>query len=297
MARRMNSLNYIITASWLNWESGMAASRSDTSAGSISLLSGTIIPYPERAVLPPHVTGMPQWIRYFYKGSSFFRDIALSIQEKTQIRESMSGLTHFIGAILSTVGLTLLIMETARPLRPWHFATFMVFGLSMIALYTASTMFHWLPLSKEWILKLRKLDHIMIFIFMAATYTPFCLIPFRGVFGWSIFISIWIIAGLGAVFKLYWINVSKKLCISIYLFAGFFSLTATGHIVNLLQPWAIFWLAAGGLSYMIGVSFYALEKSVEKTPFFGYHELFHIFVMLGSTAHFWVIYRYIILFN
>jgi hemolysin III len=158
-------------------------------------------------------------------------------------------------------------------------------------------MFHWLPLSEEWVLKLRKLDHIMIFIFIAATYTPFCLIPFRGFFGWSMFASIWIIAGFGTIFKLYWIHMSKKLCLSIYLFAGFFSLTGTSHIVGLLQPWAIFWLAAGGLSYTIGASCYALEKPGEKPPFFGYHELFHIFVMLGSSAHFWVIYHYIIVFN
>jgi hemolysin III len=221
----------------------------------------------------------------------------MHLHEKTQLREPISGLTHCLGALLALYGLVLLVSETTHPVRPWHLATFSVFSIAMILMYTASTLFHWLPVSERRILQLRKLDHIMIFVFIAATYTPFCLIPFRGAFGWSLFLCIWVIAALGTVFKLYWIHVPKRLCLSIYFFAGFFSIVATGHIFRILQPWAIFWLAAGGLSYTIGAVFYALEKADDKPPLFGYHEIFHLFAMLGNAAHFWVIFRYITLFN
>jgi hemolysin III len=281
----------------MNLESGMASLRKDSSHGNTPIATGAVLPYPGAAIQPPRVVYVETKARGFHHLFTSLNDAVMHIQEKTKLREPISGLTHCLGAFLALYGLALLVSETTHPVRPWHLATFSVFGISMILLYTASTLFHWLPVSKRRILQLRKLDHIMIFIFIAATYTPFCLIPFRGAFGWRVFLCIWLIAALGTVFKLYWIHVPKRLCLSIYFVAGFFSIVATGHILRILQPWAIFWLAAGGLSYMIGAVFYALEKETDKPPIFGYHELFHLFVMIGSTAHFWVIFRYITLFN
>jgi hemolysin III len=275
----------------------MAALRKNTSRGFISSPTEAVLPYPGGAIRPPRVIDAETKDSLLRHLLAYLNDAVLHIQEKTQFREPISGLTHCLGALLALYGLFLLISETTHPVRPWHLATFSVFGISMILLFTASTLFHWLPVSEKRVVQLRKLDHIMIFIYIAATYTPFCLIPFRGAFGWSVFLCIWIIAALGTVFKLYWINVPKSLCLSIYLFAGFFSIVGTGHILRILQPWAIFWLAAGGLSYTIGAVFYALDKTGEKPPLFGYHEIFHLFVMLGSTAHFWVIFRYITMFN
>lgn len=275
----------------------MASLRKDSSRGNIPSAREAVLPYPGAAIKPSRIIDVEINDSRFHHLFTSLNDAVMDLQEKTKIREPISGLTHCLGALLALYGLVLLVSETTHPVRPWHLATFSVFGISMILLYTASTLFHWLPVSERRILQLRKLDHIMIFVFIAATYTPFCLIPFRGAFGWSVFLCIWVIAALGTVFKLYWIHVPKRLCLSIYFFAGFFSIVATGHIFRILQPWAIFWLAAGGLSYTIGAVFYALEKADGKPPLFGYHEIFHLFAMLGNAAHFWVIFRYITLFD
>lgn len=292
--KRVPSFFKMANAMWKNPEEPFIF---DSSRGNIPSATEAVLPYPGADIKPSRVIDVETTTSRFHHLFTSLNDAVLHIQEKTKLREPISGLTHCLGALLALYGLALLVSETTHPVRSWHLATFSVFGISMILLYTVSTLFHWLPVSKRRILQFRKLDHIMIFVFIAATYTPFCLIPFRGAFGWSLFLCIWIIAALGTVFKLYWIHVSKKLCLSIYLFVGFFSIVATDHIFRILQPWAIFWLAAGGLSYTIGAVFYALEKSDDKPPLFGYHELFHLFVMLGSTAHFWVIFRYINLFN
>jgi hemolysin III len=209
----------------------------------------------------------------------------------------MSGLTHFVGGMMALAGLPVLLATAVNPFRPWHFVSFAVFGTAMILLYAASTLFHWLPASRVGIVRLRKLDHIMIFIFIAATYTPFCLVPFRGPFGWTMLGCIWAIALCGSVFKLYWIHVPKWLCLSLYFFAGWFSLAGTGQILRTLQPGAIFSLLVGGASYCLGALFYALEKADEPPVLFGYHEAVHLFVILGSCAHFWVMYRYITAFS
>jgi hemolysin III len=275
----------------------MASLRKGSSKGDISSSLGAVLTYPGVAICPSRVINVRKKDNGFLHPFTSLNELFIHILKKTKLRDPISGLTHCIGAALALYGLVLLVSETTHPVRVWHLATYSVFGISMILLFTASTLFHWLPVSERRVVQLRKLDHIMIFIFIAATYTPFCLIPFRGVFGWSVFLCIWLIAALGTVFKLYWINVSKKLCLSIYFFAGLFSIIATGHIFRILQPWAIFWLAAGGLSYTVGAVFYALEKADDKPPLFGCHEIFHLFVMLGSAAHFWVIFRYISLYN
>ena len=104
---------------------------------------------------------------------------------------------------------------------------------------------------------------------------------------------IWVIAVIGSIFKMFWIHVPKSLCVTLYLFAGWFSLVGTGPIFRVLQPWAVFWLFAGGASYCTGAMFYLLDRHDERPPLFGFHDVFHIFVILGSCAHFWVIYHYL----
>lgn len=212
-------------------------------------------------------------------------------------REPLNGLTHFIAAALAVLGLILLVRETTHPFRPWHLTSFTIYGAGMISLYTVSTLFHWLPLSNDEASGFRKLDHIMIFVFMATTYTPFCLVPFRGAFGWTMLGCIWAITVLGAIFKIYWIHTPRWLCIAIYLSAGWFALTGIGPIVNILQPQAIFWLMTGGFLYTLGALIYAFKKPDPMPGFFGFHEIFHVLVMLGSGAHFWVVYRYVSAFD
>jgi len=208
-------------------------------------------------------------------------------------REPMNGLTHCIGAVLALAGLILLIWDATHPLRAWHLATFIIYGAGMVCLYTISTLFHWLPIPDEETSGFRKLDHIMIFVFMATTYTPFCLIPFRGAFGWSMLASICVITVFGALFKIFWIHTPRWICVTVYLCAGWFALVGLGPIVQTLQLKAIFWLMTGGVLYTLGALIYASKRPNPWPNFFGFHEIFHVLVMLGSSAHFWVVYRYI----
>ena len=100
------------------------------------------------------------------------------------LREPMNGLTHFIGIILSIIGTFLLISLSVNPYKPYHVISFSIFGFGMILLYTISTLYHWLKLSDAGVMRLRKADHIMIFIYIAATYTPVCIIALRNSLGW-----------------------------------------------------------------------------------------------------------------
>lgn len=211
----------------------------------------------------------------------------------SHLKDPVSGLTHFIGILLSLAGLGLLVWRTSHPLRPWALVSCAVFGTGMILLYTVSTLYHWLILAEKGNEFMRKLDHIMIFVLIASTYTPFCLGPFRGTLGWSMFAGVWGIAFLGTIFKLFWINAPRIVSTLIYLGMGWLAVLGAGPIMRILEHGALFWLVAGGVLYSVGAVIYACKKPNIFPSWLGFHEVFHIFVMLGSSAHFWVIYRYI----
>lgn len=209
------------------------------------------------------------------------------------LRDPMSGLTHCLGALLAVVGLALLLAESISPVKPWHIVTFSVFGVSMIGLYVASTCYHWIPYNEKRTQRLRKWDHIMIFFMIAGTYTPICLIPMRGVWGWSLFGVVWGVAIIGLVLKLFWMNAPRWLSTGTYILMGWLVLVGVYPLVQSLSPGALFWLTLGGVFYTIGGVIYALKRPNPWPNLFGFHEVFHIFVMLGSFAHFWVMYVYV----
>ncbi|HMM39932.1 MAG TPA: hemolysin III family protein [Desulfovibrio sp.] len=210
-----------------------------------------------------------------------------------RLRDPMNGLTHCVGAGLSVVGLILLVIEACTPVRPWHLVTFSLFGAGLVLLYTASTLYHWLPLSEAGVRRLRRLDHAMIFVLIAATYTPICLIPLRGPWGWSLFGVIWGLALAGIAMKLCWLSAPRRLSTGIYLFMGWLCLAAIWPMLQTMPPGAFVWLAVGGASYTLGGLVYALKKPDPWPGLLGFHEIFHLFVMGGSLAHFWVMYAYL----
>ena len=213
------------------------------------------------------------------------------------LRDPVSGFTHFIGAILSVIGLIVLIYKSTDPVKPWHLATFSVFGAALILLYTSSTLYHWLPVSEKGIQCMRRVDHIMIFILIAATYTPICLIPLRGPWGWSLFGSIWGLAMLGIFLKVFWLQAPRWFSTSVYILMGWVAIVGILPLVRALHIDGFLWILAGGLFYTSGAIIYAVRKPDPWPRFFGFHEVFHVFVMLGSLSHFWVMYRYVAPFN
>ena len=209
----------------------------------------------------------------------------------------MNGFTHFIGIIFAVIATILLLDISLNPYKPYHLISFSVFGFGMIMLYTTSTLYHWLKLSDAGILKLRRADHIMIFIYIAATYTPICIVALRGTLGWSLLIAIWLFALGGITIKLFWMNAPRWLSTVIYVLMGWSAVVAIYPLINILPMGALLWLFAGGLFYTVGAIIYAVKKPDPYPGLLGFHEIFHLFVMAGSFSHFWLMYRYIILLD
>jgi len=209
-----------------------------------------------------------------------------------KLRDPVSGLTHFVGMLLSIAALVLLIVFSAIGTTPWHVVSFSIFGTALILLYTASSLYHMLPLSEKGITIFRKIDHIMIFVLIAGSYTPICLVPIRGAWGWSLFGIIWAITVAGVFMKLFWLQAPRWLYTSIYLLMGWIIAIAFVPLIKALPMAGVWWLVAGGLFYSVGAVIYAIKKP-NFAKYFGFHEIFHLFIMAGSFCHFWLMFRYI----
>ncbi|MGN1003535.1 MAG: hemolysin III family protein [Oscillospiraceae bacterium] len=205
-----------------------------------------------------------------------------------------SAMTHGAGALLAIVGTVLLLVRTAiLGGSVWHYVTFSIYGATMIVLYTASTLYHCINTSVKGRITLRKIDHTSIFFLIAGTYTPICLIPLRGGWGWSLFGVIWGLALAGLAMSLLWINAPRWVTSGIYIFMGWLAVIAIYPIVQVLPPQGLFWLLLGGVLYTVGGVLYALKWPGRNNPKFGCHEVFHLFILLGSVCHFLLMYRVI----
>lgn len=211
-----------------------------------------------------------------------------------KVKDPVSGFSHLLGAVLSAVGLYFLIRYAAANGTVWHIVSFSIFGASLILLYTASSVYHLLVVSEKSSIILRKIDHIMIYVLIAGTYTPVSLIPLRGSWGWSLLISIWAIAMVGIVLKILWFNAPRWLYTMFYVIMGWLIVIAFKPIVRSMPPAAVWWLVAGGLLYSVGAIIYGTKWPRLKSKVFGFHEVFHIFVLFGSFSHFWLMFRYVI---
>lgn len=206
-----------------------------------------------------------------------------------------SALTHGAGALLAVLGTVLLLVRTwILGGSVWHYVTFSIYGATMIGLYTASTLYHCVNTSVKGRIALRKYDHASIYFLIAGTYTPICLIPLRGGWGWSLFGVIWGLALLGLAMTLLWINAPRWVTAGIYIFMGWLAAIAIYPLIRTLPLRGLFWLLSGGVLYTIGGVLYALKWPGRNNPKFGCHEVFHVFIVLGSVAHFLLMYRAIV---
>lgn len=209
-------------------------------------------------------------------------------------KDPISGFTHLFGAVISLFALIAMVIKyaTGGYLNNLVLASSIIFGLSLILLYTASSVYH-LVITSDGVTKvLRKLDHSMIFILIAGSYTPICLISLQGYWRWGIFIAIWSLAILGVLLKVFWFNSPRILSTSFYIFMGWVLVAALKPLSKVLPIAGFVWLFVGGVFYTIGGVIYAVKvPNISKR--FGFHELFHIFVLLGSFSHFLLVYKYI----
>ncbi|MGJ7919258.1 PAQR family membrane homeostasis protein TrhA [Neobacillus sp. LXY-4] len=213
----------------------------------------------------------------------------------TYIREPINGLTHLAGAIFSFVALLALIIKASlKTGSPLAITAVTIFGISMILLYSASATYHMVIAKDKVIAFLRRLDHSMIFILIAGTYTPFCLITLNGVTGWILFAIIASAAVLGVVFKMIWFHCPRWLSTALYLIMGWMIVFVISPLAGSIATAGLLLLILGGVFYTIGGVIYATKPKFLQSKFMGFHEIFHIFIMLGTLAHFLSIYLFVL---
>ena len=205
---------------------------------------------------------------------------------KQYLREPVNALTHLFGAVLSIIG-------TIIPLSPTAIASILIFGLSLVMLYTTSGIYHLVYATDAILAKLRKLDHSMIFILIAGSYTPFCMLSLTGVWKWSIITTVWSLALIGIILKMFWMNMPRWLSTGFYIGMGWIALFALKPLYASLSFGGFFFLLLGGVMYTIGGVIYGTKKP-NLAPGFGFHEIFHIFVLLGSFCHYWAVLNYVL---
>ena len=210
----------------------------------------------------------------------------------SKFREPGNGLTHLIGAVLSVIGLVVLVARALPAGDPLQIFSFVVFGLSLILLYSTSATYHIINASKKTIAFFRKLDHGMIYVLIAGTYTPICLMLLRGRVGYTLLSLIWAIAICGIFLQTFLIKVPRWVYTLTYVLMGWLAVFALSPLVKATSLGSITLLLLGGVLYTIGAVIYATKKPNFFKDLVGFHEIFHVFVVLGSISHFMFIFLY-----
>ena len=204
------------------------------------------------------------------------------IEREKVIEELANGITHGIGLALSVVGLIALIVLSVMRGNGWHIAGCTTFGVTLVLLYTASTLYHTFhnPRLKR-ILKV--LDHTAIYLLIAGTYTPFTLVNLRGFWGWTLFSLVWGLSVFGILWKLFHVEKFQIVSTLVYIAMGWLVLIAMKPVMSAVPLSGLVWLVAGGLFYTIGVLFFAIKRIPYN------HAIWHVFVMAGSICHYFAV--------
>lgn len=202
-----------------------------------------------------------------------------------------SAITHGIGAVLAVLGALLLLLRAHTSLQ---LVAFTIYGASMIALYTASTLYHCLRTGIPARRRLRKLDHCSICLLIAGSYTPICLLVLGESCGPALLTGVWCFALAGILLSLFWITAPRWLSAGVYLCMGWLVVFALKPLTGAMPLEGMVWLVAGGVLYSVGGVLYALKWPGRNHPRFGCHEIFHVFILLGSVCHYINMYRVVL---
>ncbi len=204
-----------------------------------------------------------------------------------KLEEILNIITHGLGLLLSIVALVILIVFSSLKGDVWHIVSFTVYGFSLVTLYLASTLFH--SVKKQLLRnKLNVFDHASIYFLIAGTYTPFLLVTIRGAWGWSLFGVIWGLAIAGIIYKIFFTGKYDFISALFYVVMGWLIIIALKPMNENLSTDGLLWLLGGGVSYSIGVVFYLMNKLPYN------HAIFHVWVLLGSFAHFMAVFWYVL---
>ncbi len=215
---------------------------------------------------------------------------------KHHIKDPGSAITHFIGMLMAIFAAVPLLIKAAREPDPIYIISLAVYATSLILLYAASTTYHTFDKSEKINTILKKIDHMMISVLIAGSYTPICLLVLDQKTGIPLLLLVWGIAIAGILIKAFWVYCPKWVSSVLYIGMGWTCVLAFTQILNSLPKAAFFWLLAGGIIYTVGGIIYALKLPIfnNKHKNFGSHEIFHLFVMGGSACHFIVMYAYLL---
>lgn len=201
-----------------------------------------------------------------------------------KLRDPVSGLTHFFAAIAAFVGVIIMLVVGWGHIGKT--ISLSVYGLSLVLMFAASATYHMVKTSPRGIAALRRFDHAAIYVMIAGTYTPFCFNLFTGFWKWGGLAIIWSLALIGIVVKMWTISAPRWLTAGIYILMGWLCLAALPEMLSVVPAPILFWLATGGIVYTLGAVVY-ITKMMDFAPgIFGFHEVWHIFVILGALAHF-----------
>jgi hemolysin III len=205
-------------------------------------------------------------------------------EKSLRLREPVNGLTHLVGAILGLLGMvTLTVISWPDPVK---ITSVIIYGLSLVALFAASAVYHLAVVKPDILQTLRKFDHGAIYVLIAGTYTPFCVLAFTGFFHWGLLALIWGLAIVGILVKVFFVDTPRWLNAGVYVLMGWLCIMAAPQISHVLSPFSASWLIIGGVTYTLGAVVYSLKLLDFNPGVFGFHEAWHVFVLLGALAHF-----------
>ena len=218
------------------------------------------------------------------------------MENKRHIKEPGSAITHFIGMLMAIFAAVPLLIKAAHEPGRIYIISLAVYAASLILLYAASTTYHTFDISEKVNTILKKIDHMMISVLIAGSYTPVCLIVLKGKTGIILLSIVWAIAVAGILIKAFWVYCPKWVSSVLYIGMGWTCVLAFTQILNNMSPAAFGWLLAGGIIYTAGGVIYALKLPLfnNRHKNFGSHEIFHLFVMGGSACHFVVMYAFLL---
>ena len=220
--------------------------------------------------------------------------MAQSIEE--HIKDPGSAITHFIGMLMAIFAAVPLLIKAAHEPSRIYVISIAIYAISLILLYAASTTYHTFNKSEKINTILKKIDHMMISVLIAGSYTPICLLVLKGKTGIILLSIVWGIAIVGILIKAFWVYCPKWVSSVLYIGMGWTCVLAFTQLLNSMSPAAFGWLLAGGIIYTVGGVIYALKLPlfISRHKYFGSHEIFHLVVMGGSACHFIVMYAFVL---
>ena len=208
------------------------------------------------------------------------------------VREPFNAYSHLAGAIISIAWTVLLLINAAESPVSYK-VSFIIYGVTVFLMFFSSAVYHTINVSFKTEELFRLFDHIMIYVVIAGSYTPICVIVLDGGWRLGMLLGIWLFALAGVFKKIFWLNAPRWFSTALYLLMGWVAVIIFPQMWDLLPKMFSYWIVIGGLFYSIGAVIYAIEKPNPFLPHFGFHEIWHVFVLGGAFSHFWAVYKYL----